>query len=232
MLKALLWKDLRVNRLPLLMCATLFIAPYILAAAAVMQVPLWQEASTSSGWAVVLATGAYFSIMCSQASLAMLSGHLIAVERSDRSAEFIAYLPPTRLQLLSSKLMVLATAVAVVWGGNFAVQKFADLLAFDLEGGARALTAEMASLGTLAAIGTLAIGAGWCATCMLSGTGTAVAFAMCAPMVLVGVLLALGFSAGWPDQFSFGAVYVRACWVMAILFFVIGSAHYLRRIEP
>jgi hypothetical protein len=55
---------------------------------------------------------------------------------------------------------------------------------------------------------------------------------MCAPMVLVGVLQSLGFATGWPDAFSFGAVYVRACWIIAILLFALGSAHYLRRFEP
>ncbi len=95
MLRALLWKDLRVNRLPLLIAVAMLIVPYIIVSVAVTNMPLWDEATKASAWAVFLATGCHFSVMCSQASLAMLSGHVIAVERGDRSAEFIAYLPPS-----------------------------------------------------------------------------------------------------------------------------------------
>ena len=84
MLRALLWKDLRVNRLPLLIGIALLLAPYIIVSVAVTHMPLWEEATAASAWAVLLATGCHFSAMCSQASLAMLSGHVIAAERGDR----------------------------------------------------------------------------------------------------------------------------------------------------
>src|SRR5687768_11798412 len=132
MLRALVWKDVRINRLPLLITVVLLAAPYGVVAAAVMQMPLWYESTRASAWAVLLATGCYFSVMCSQAALAMLSGHLIAVERADRSIEFIAYLPPSRLQLLLSKLLILAGAVAVVWAANLALREIAGYLAGDV----------------------------------------------------------------------------------------------------
>lgn len=231
MLRALLWKDARVNRLPLLMGLVMLMVPYIITSAAIMQMPLWSEATPQSAWAILLATGSYFSLTCSQAGLAMLSGHLIAVERADRSVEFIAYLPPTRGQLLVSKAILLASAVATVWGSNLLIGTLADQLS-DSPNGARALTADLASLTTVAAIGTLAIATGWAATCMLEGTGAAVAFAILSPMILVGALQSLGYAAGWPDEFSFDTVYRGACWSIAAAMFAIGTIHFLLRIEP
>lgn len=232
MLKALLWKDLRVNRLPLVMATALMLAPYGVVIAAVMQMPLWKEATAASAWAVILSTGCYFSVMCSQASLAMLSGHLIAVERSDRSLEFIAYLPPSRRQLLSSKALVLFGTAAVIWGASLALRELAGVLAGPAVASARALTANMASLWSLAAVGALAMGAGWCASCGLSGTGGAVAMAFFAPMILVGLLQSLGYAAGWPDAFSLGAVYRSACWWLGGALFAIGTGYFLNRVEP
>jgi ABC-type transport system involved in multi-copper enzyme maturation permease subunit len=232
MLHALVWKDARVNRLPLIACAALLIAPYAVVAAAVMQLPIWMESTTSSAWAVLLATGSYFSVMCSQATLTILSGNLIAAERSDRSAEFLAYLPPSRRQLLASKALLLLLVAVVVWGTNLVIQMLADMLAADADAGARTLTADMASLGTMAAIGSVAIAAGWCASCMLSAAGTAVGLAVCAPLLLGGLFQASQLITGWPDELSFPDVYFIACWLTAVTLFVAGSVYYLRRIEP
>jgi hypothetical protein len=230
-LRALLWKDTRVNRLPLLMCAALLVVPYLIVATAVMQMPLWTEASASSAWAVLLATGCYFSVMCSQAGLAMLSGHLIAVERADRSIEFMAYLPPSRGQLLLSKALVLAGTAAIVWLLNLAVQQLANWLAEDAAG-AQALTPDLVSFPFLAAVGALAMGTGWCASCMLEGTGAAVGLAIFSPIVLVGLLQSVSYFIGWPNENSFGEVYRGACWLFAFLFLILGSLYFLQRVEP
>src|SRR5581483_10987631 len=131
MLKALMWKDLRINRLPLWIGGIVLVAPYLLVGIAVMQMPLWQEATVASAWAVLLTTGCHFSVMCSQPTLAMLSGNSIAVERGDRSAEFLSYLPPSRAMVLLSKAMVLLAAFLVIWGPNLIVLMAARLLCPD-----------------------------------------------------------------------------------------------------
>ena len=114
MLKALVWKDLRINRAPLLIGAFLLVAPYVFVAVAVTNMPLWHEATAASAWAVLLTTGCHFSLMCVQPALAMLGGNAIAVERGDRSAEFLVYLPPSRAQVILSALVL--GAFLIVWG--------------------------------------------------------------------------------------------------------------------
>lgn len=231
LVKALVWKDLRVNRLPLLIGMALLIAPYVVVGTAVTHMPVWEEATRASAWAVLLATGCYFSLMCSQASLALLSGHVIAAERGDRSAEFLAYLPPSRGQVLFSKALVLAGSAAVVWGLNWGASLIADHLAGDTDA-ARMLTADMASIGRLAAIGVLAAGAGWCASSMLENSGPAVAFALVAPIVTFGAFQLIMYLANWPDELTFADVYFAACWPIGASLFAAGTVYFLRRVEP
>ena len=231
MLKALFWKDLRINRLPLLMGALVLAAPYIIVAIAVTHMPLWQEATAASAWAVLLTTGCYFSAMCSQPALAILSGHVIAVERGDRSAEFLGYLPPSRGLVLVSKALLVAGAFSMVWGLNMLVYGLAFWLSPDSDA-ARDLTSHMTSLPRLASIGLLAAGAGWWASAHAENSGPAVALGLAAPAVLFGVLLASNSAWNAPNDLAFAAVYFALCPIFAAASFIAGTFSYLRRVEP
>lgn len=231
LIRALVWKDLRLNRLPLLIGAALLLMPYIIVGTAVTHMPLWEEATRASAWAVLLATGCHFSVMCSQASLALLSGHVIAAERGDRSAEFLAYLPPSRSQVLLSKASVLLGAAAIVWSLNLGALFIADSLAGDTDP-TRMLTGGLTPLSRLAAIGMLAAGAGWCASSMLENSGPAVAFALVAPIVAFGFFQLTQYLANWPDELLFSTVYFAACWPIGVGLFGVGTAYFLRRVEP
>lgn len=230
MLRALLWKDLRVNQLPLLIGLVLLFVPYVIASVAVVNMPIWGESTSASAWAVLLATGCHFSLMCSQVSLAMLSGHVIATERGDRSAEFMAYLPPSRRQILLSKAFLVVGAMAIVWGMNLAIMCIANLLAGDTD--ASTLTEDMASISHLAAVGILAAGAGWCASSMVENSGPAVTLSLVAPIALFGFFELTRYLANWPDEPSFSDVYFAGCWPAGLGLFAIGTAYYLRRVEP
>lgn len=231
MLKALIWKDLRINRLPLLIGAFVLVAPYIVVGVAVTHMPLWQEATAASAWAVLLATGCHFSVMCSQPTLAILSGHIIAVERGDRSAEFLGYLPPSRGLVLFSKAVVLAGTFLMIWGLNLLLHATAFWLSPESDA-AHDLTSHMASLPRFAGIGLLAAGAGWCASANVDNSGPAVALGLAAPAVLFGMLLAANSAFNTPDDLSFATVYFTLCPILAVVCFTIGTLLYLRRVEP
>lgn len=231
MLKALIWKDLRINRLPLLIGAFVLVAPYIVVGVAVTHMPLWQEATAASAWAVLLATGCHFSVMCSQPTLALLSGHIIAAERGDRSAEFLGYLPPSRGLVLFSKSLVLAGTFLAIWGLNLLMHATAFWLSPDSDA-ARELTSHMASLPRFAGIGLLAAGVAWCASANVNNSGPAVALGLAAPAVLFGVLLATNSACNTPDDLAFAAIYFTLCPIVAVVCFTIGTFCYLRRVEP
>jgi hypothetical protein len=231
MLKALIWKDLRINRLPLLIGAFVLIVPYIVVGVAITHMPLWQEATAASAWAVLLATACYFSVMCSQPTFAILSGHIIAVERGDRSAEFLCYLPPSRAMVLFSKAVVLAGEFLVIWGLNLLMYAIALWLSPESDA-ARDLTSELASLPRFAGIGLLAAGAGWCASANVENSGPAVALGLAAPAVLFGVLQSTNSAFNTPDDLAFASVYFTLCPILAVLFFAIGTFSYIRRVGP
>ncbi len=231
MISALIWKDVRINRLPLLVGAFLLVAPYLVVGVAVTHMPLWQEATAASAWAVLLATGGHFSIMCSQPTLAILSGNLIAVERGDRSAEFLGYLPPSRGMVLFSKAVVLAGVFSMVWGLNLLMHATAFWLSPDTDA-ARDLTSHMPSLARFAGLGMLAAGVGWCASANVDNSGPAVALGLAAPAVLFGLLKATNSAFNMPHDLSFGAVYFTLCPIIAAVCFLIGTISYLRRVEP
>lgn len=231
MLTALIRKDVRICRLPIAAGVVLLLAPFALAGMIVCNMPLWTEATPATAWATLLGAGYYFSIMCSQPTLAMISGNIIAAERSDRSAEFLAYLPPSRRQILSSKVVVLAAAAIIVWGFNLAVALIAEWLAGDTQA-ARAMTADLAPLGHLAAIGVVGVGAGWSASAVSSSTGPAVALAFAAPLVVLGGLSAIQYITGWPSVLTFAEIYFPCCGVIGVVLFLTGTVYFLRRIEP
>lgn len=231
MLTALIRKDIRICRLPIVAGVVLLVAPFGMAAVIVSSMPLWTEAAPASAWAVLLGTGCYFSVMCSQPTLAMISGSIIAAERGDRSAEFLAYLPPSKFQILGSKFIVLVLAALVVYGVNFSIGLFADWLS-DGTNASRNMTSDLVPWRYLAAIGVAAVGAGWCASAMSGSAGPAVAMAFLAPLVVLGGLAAVQYMTDWPSSLAFAPIYFSGCTISGAILFSTGSVYFLCRVEP
>lgn len=226
----LLRKDARVNRVPLAIGVVCALGPYAVVAVAVSHMPLWEEATAASAWAVLLATGCHFSAMCFQPAFAMLCGHAIAAERGDRSIEFLWYLPPSRAEILLSKTILVFGTAAAAWTLNLTAAAIAQRLAGETDA-ARMLTSHLASIWQMAAIGALAAGAGWYASSIASSAGPPVALALLAPLALVGSLQAARYAVHWPDELSYADTYFSACWILGASFFAIGCAYFLRRVE-
>ncbi|MFN9433749.1 MAG: hypothetical protein ACK6DC_02270 [Planctomycetota bacterium] len=66
--------------------------------------------------ASILAGGSLLGLIVVSIFSALLSGSIITLERSDRSSQFLACLPPTRFQNYLSKLIVVASAVLLSLG--------------------------------------------------------------------------------------------------------------------
>ena len=121
---ALLWKDYRLNRGVLLLGIALLLGPY----AAVSAIALhghWPSLPPAGEWSALLLMASFLSLGLSQLTLVMLAGNSIASERADRSAEFLAYLPPSRTQILASKLLLAMLAAGVTWTVNLTVSEWA-----------------------------------------------------------------------------------------------------------
>ena len=98
-MRALLWKDFRVNRPILIIGVVLWLVPYVF----LLANEVASKGVLSSRYSRVVYHGAQSSIVWSILIVALLGGNVIARERVTRSAAFIAYLPPSRLAVLISK---------------------------------------------------------------------------------------------------------------------------------
>jgi ABC-type transport system involved in multi-copper enzyme maturation permease subunit len=225
-MRALLWKDYRINRGVVLLGAALLLGPY--AAVIFWGVRThWPSLPSAAEWSGLLATASLLSLVLSQLTLVTLAGNVIASERNDRSAEFLAYLPPSRLQILMSKFTLVLAAAGVVWGVNLAA---AELLAPALGGARGNPTDALADRSMVAAVAVTLIGAGWLGSALLESPamaaclGIGVAFAV-PLLVMAGLNL---FAPG--GDLKQGCLI--ACPALGVLCFAWGSAYYLRRVEP
>lgn len=230
-MKSLLWKDFRVNLFVLAFGVVMLLLPFLagLTRALYLQsrgdhVNWWQ----SETW-VMLSLG---SLALSLLTIAMLGGNAIAAERADRSAEFLAYLPPSRWRVLISKMILAGLAGSVIWGVNLLVIYG---LALHMTG-----AAQMAQslddgnfdvvLPGLASTAALLFGAGWLSSCLSNSPGIATGGGIFAPVLVAGVLGAIDYYVH-PPGFRFAAWYIVACTALGGLTLLFGTAYYLRRVE-
>lgn len=116
MMWALLHKDTRLLRTHLRSFVITSILCYVSAGAVTLAnlektENIWEESTAII--AATLAGGSFLSICATSVFAALLSGSTITLERSDRSSQFLAYLPPTRLQIFFSKMVVVLSAVTI-----------------------------------------------------------------------------------------------------------------------
>jgi len=223
-MKALFWKDVRINRLPLLVGMVFLVAPYVVIA-------LIPDAdSRMSFWSRVLMTGGSLGFAGVYITMALLGGNIIATERADRSAEFLAYLPPSKRQILMSKGVLLIGAAAIMIGWNLTAVGLGVVLS-DVEwaGKSRELTE---ALGAVAALGIAAAGTGWCASSMLSSSGGPVGLGLLLPLVVVIGTRVFNYALGWPTDDWLVRTMFAGCVLTGVLLFIVGCVYYLRRVEP
>jgi hypothetical protein len=229
MLRALFWKDVRVNRLPLLVGVVLLVGPYLLAVGFGMLNPPLGSPGAPATWGNILALGSIYSLACSQLTLALLAGNVIAVERVDRSAEFLAYLPPSKAQILFSKSALLIGVGLIITAVNLATALVAHLLIGRTDG--VSLGKPLVDLLQISLVGVGAAGVGWAASAKLETTGAPVLFAIVTPIVIPGAFYLTWFALGWSILELSGTTILLTCGVVGAVFFVVGWIYYLRRVE-
>lgn len=227
-MKWLLWREYRLNRLILTVAAFLMLVPYlvVLITFCVTKVNL---PSHVPPWAAAIGGAAYYSVILNQLTLALLGGNAFAGERRDGSAEFMAYQPVSRGQRVASKLLLVLITCGIIWSANALVMA---LVWPYLNHG---LTDE-AIWGCLFVLltGLAFFGVAWLVSSFQSSATFAVAAGLIAPFLLVAVLQFVAWWLNWEviDQRAVATGYAIGCGVLALISFPIGTAYYLRRIEP
>ncbi|UCD27841.1 MAG: ABC transporter permease [Planctomycetota bacterium] len=109
-MRALIWKDFMANRVLWIGGLALILLPYLLCAL----VATISYKGQAHDWWYIFANAPGISCMISFLVVAMVGGVAIAGERPDRSSEFLAYLPPSRAAIITSKAMVGIGVITVI----------------------------------------------------------------------------------------------------------------------
>ena len=208
MMRALLWKDYRVNFWLLTLAIAFLMGPPLCAAALNLHGQL-TIGSAPRPWADLLVLTAPFSLAAQLLTIVMLGGNAFAAERADRSAEFLAYLPPSRWVNVASKAIFAVGLGLFVWGVSLTViyvvapqvgMVSADLLEF-----------RDVMVPTLASSSVLLFGVAWLGSAFLSSHTFATGLGIAGPLALLGALS--GFQYFFePSAFELGYWYRTLCW--------------------
>jgi len=222
----LVWKDYRLNRSLFGLGAAVLAILYAVGAG--MEVhAAWPSPPTKDAWAAVLVSYGTISMYLSIGVTAVLGGYAISCERANRTAHFLAYLPPNRRQILTSKFIVAGGASAAWWAW---VLITVFVVAPRLSARPGDFTGTVDGRG-VAALCVLTFGVGWLGSACSESTVVPIILAGSSPIVIGFAMFGLADALGMPRL-------EMAKWSNPVslagggISFVAGSWAYLRRVEP
>ena len=234
-MKWLLWKEYRLNRLILIVGAMLLFAPHAVALANAWQegIPFNRHSSYADpnkpNLASDLLDSVLMSLAVSQLMMGLIGGHAIAGERADRSAEFLAYLPVSRIRTLAGKIVLPLLCAALIWVSNLLILYFA--LADLPPPHARWIEGMWVMLGFIASSGLLCFSVGWLLSSILDSPTFAIGGGLVTPFLIMLGLLAPGWWFTLPEE-NYWRSYLYICLALSPVCFIAGTWYYLRRVEP
>jgi ABC-type transport system involved in multi-copper enzyme maturation permease subunit len=225
MMRQLLWKDYRLNGTVLLVIGIIMAVIYGIGIATQVH-SSWPHMPSAADWAGMLVSYGTVALYLTIFFAALLGGNAIAAERADRSAHFLAYLPPTKTQILASKVLVALAAMVLVW--SFI------LLSLRASGWMTGQPVELSSGVTARGALDLCIltfGVGWLASASLESAIFPVILAIVSPIALSFAVVLACDLLGLP-RFRMGPYAEQASVWTGFVAFALGTWNYYHRIEP
>jgi ABC-type Na+ efflux pump permease subunit len=221
---SLLWKDFRIN-LPIILVALVCgVGPHIGLGTALL-FENWPALPDASSWSRDLLSASHASFYCLIPLAGLLGANAIAIERSERTADFLFSLPPTRRQILISKAIVAGGVVLALWVANLLVT---DLLGPWLTGSAAEFPGQLDYL----AVTVMFFGTGWLGSSLMNSTTYAFGFPILA-LVAGGLIRRQVIVQADPRILEMVPAATQiATFSIGCVAFLYGSLIYLRRIEP
>lgn len=225
MTRMLIWKDYCMNK-PIIFIGLFFAVFPFIALPGFMVVWNWPSTPQSAAWSAVLRQAATVSLGLSLLTQVLLGGNLIAAERADRSAEFLAYLPPSRFRVLASKAIVAFGVVGTIWVWNLAALFVAGALS-----DSSIRMPELPSIWVFAAVGSLLLGGAWIGSSVLQSAASAAALGIGLCFVAMMVTSAVFSLAGLMPNGEATTAYFVVNFLLGAAFFLIGSAFYVKNVS-
>jgi len=239
-MKWVLWREYRLNRLIRIVGAVLMLLPYVFVLIGLVAAHWMSErpaigAPSPPNPVLFVGGAALYSMALSLLTLTLLAGNAFAGERADRSAEYLAYLPLSRLRRLAAKLLLTLGTMVSIWGFNILVLLVLYFILLATPSAAPSVKPDdvLIPLGLFALSGLIMFSVAWLVSSLQSSPTFAVAAGLIAPWLLALALQGAAFLFD-PEEFGFIVVigYAVAALLLAVACFSTGTWYYLRRVEP
>lgn len=161
---------------------------------------------------------------------AIIAASTIASERSDRSSEFLACLPPTRWQSLQSKLLLLTFAVVFM----LVVHNGAAYIAWNLTAYAKSSGIEISFFGSLvvSCVVLCITGFAFAGSSLMHSNGGPALIGLLSPLLSVSIVMGIGQLMDLPMEGDMFAIrYSVASATLGIAMLFCGSLWYLNGSE-
>lgn len=219
---ALLWKDMWVNRSVLAYAAVALTVPYLI-------LLIRGLFGTWDHWwhFQQLSMFVVSSMMLSTITSALLGGYAFAAERADRSAEFLAYLPPSRLATIVSKTVFAAGVGLALVLIHLSIILYL-CLSLQLPGSPGVVDLDL--LIVCMAVSTLMFGTAWLCSTVTGGPALAAGFGM-----LSSIAAICGMYFGLQRIIPLDTItqyFNILCIAVGVTCYVVGTVYYIRRFSP
>lgn len=227
-MKALIWKDLRIN-IFVLGYGLVFLFGSLIVCTGINLYADLRYGALIWYWPDMLVQNGSFGLAFQLLTVVMLGGCSVAAERADRSAEFLAYLPPSRGTIIASKAILALGAGLLIWLADMAVAYWIAPLAGPIA--EELVTFRGTIIPVLTASAVLLFGAAWCASTFAASHVLATGLGIAAPISILCSLMAIEHLFNLRG-FDLGSWYKPVCLVLGVLLFIGGTVYYLQRVEP
>lgn len=236
MMKAILRKDLALLKNYIWATVALTLGCYLIATGlAVWATSYDQQAMKTFGNRAFMSLdgGSQLGFIATGLLGALLAGSAISLERSDRSVEFLACLPPTRQQNLISKWMVVGSLLLFMIGIHVGCNFLVHLLIPYVPSERRPYVPDFTDVLTFVSIITSMAGGAWgFASCMKSN-GAPIVLGLGTPFLVLSLVVIVGWSLGIKSEGeSFQMRYTAGAFILGLTLGLVGSHLYLTRSEP
>lgn len=227
MQRNLIYKDFLLVRHYLIGFAVVVLGCYTFLAWGMDHLLEFHTYSTNARLAIVLSGCSYCAFLCSFFLFALIAGSTFAMERQDRSCEFMDALPPNRIQRCTSKAVIIAVPLLITVAVNTLVAFVANRIAFEA-----AITHRVIPMSVVMDIVFLllgSIGIGWCISSLATTTGAPILLGLISPLLIMYTVFLVNYLLGHEaKEFEFLHQSGRAGLVTGILGFLIGSLWFIR----
>jgi ABC-type transport system involved in multi-copper enzyme maturation permease subunit len=224
---ALLKKDFKLNRIPIFGGALLIGTPYLVMAPTALFSREAARIVISQDSTVVLG----MALLMSVAVTAIFGGAAFALERRERSAEFLAMLPVGRSKIVLSKLVIGAGFPVIFWAANLLYFRLIARYSDRLNWQNHQIFVEIVMAGVAM---VMSFGIAWMASSILWSPAIAACISMGVSLVWLVCVAALWTQSSpeGPIEYEVGELLMVGPAIVGVLGILAGTILFVRRAEP